>query len=179
LIWIAREGPPEIILVPIVLLLVTLLEILIRGISKSELPAYVTPNEGIKRSVRNGLLILLLVGLSCGVLAGLSCYVIYGPSVRLLWAAVFGLIVGLLLGLPYGLSAAAQHATLRLLMRIQHLAPLRYVRWLDYAVHLRLLYRGADGGYMFIHRLVQDYFATAEINGRYGESSSRALIYRD
>jgi hypothetical protein len=41
-------------------------------------------------------------------------------------------------------------------------APLRYARWLDYAVALKLLYRNGVGGYVFIHGLVREYFAQRE-----------------
>jgi hypothetical protein len=53
--------------------------------------------------------------------------------------------VGLISGLAYGLGATAQHGLLRLQLYRYHLAP--------------LLYRGASGGYVFIHRMVQKYFA--------------------
>ncbi len=81
----------------------------------------------------------------------------YGLSVRLTWWLLVGLMIGLLFGLPFGLAAASQHGALRLLMYMQRISPLRHVRWLDYAVHLR----GASGGYVFIHRIVQDYFNEA------------------
>jgi hypothetical protein len=57
--------------------------------------------------------------------------------------------------LAYGIGAAVQHGLLRLLLWRYHRAPLRYVRWLDYTVHLRLLDRGTGGGYVFIHRIVR------------------------
>jgi len=47
---------------------------------------------------------------------------------------------------------------LRLLLWRHGLAPLRLLRWLEYAVRLRLLYR-AGGGYVFIHKTVQDALA--------------------
>jgi hypothetical protein len=43
--------------------------------------------------------------------------------------------------------------------------PLRLIRWLEYAVHLRVLYR-AGGGYVFIHRTLQDALSGVQPTGR-------------
>ena len=63
-----------------------------------------------------------------------------------------------------GLDAAVQHGIFRLLLWAHHVAPLRSVRWLNYMVQLRLLYRGTSGGYVFIHRIVQNYFCDAVVD---------------
>jgi hypothetical protein len=62
-------------------------------------------------------------------------------------------------GLSFGLGAAVQHGIIRLLFARYDIAPIRYVRWLDHAVSLRLLYRGPGGGFIFMHRLLQEYLA--------------------
>ena len=84
-----------------------------------------------------------------------------------------GLFAGMIAGLVFGLGAAVQHGVFRLLLWRCRLAPLRYVRWLNHAVHLRFLYRGSSGGYVFIHGAVQDYFCAAE-GGRVAEDSPEA-----
>ena len=71
---------------------------------------------------------------------------------------VGGAVLGLIFGVTRGLGAAVQNLTLRLLLAAYRVAPLHYPSWLDHAVDLGLLYRGANGGYLFIHRMVQDYF---------------------
>ena len=88
-----------------------------------------------------------------GLITGLIFGLFSGPAT--------GLVFGLIFGLLFGLGTAVQHGVFRLLLWAHHLAPLRYVRWLNYTVRLRLLYRCTNGGYVFIHRIVQDYFTDA------------------
>jgi len=98
---------------------------------------------------------------------GLSLELILWPIAGLTGLTVWvnaGPIAGLILGLSAGLGAAAQYGVFRVLLWRYRIAPLRYVRWLNSTVHLRLLYRGASGGYVFIHRLVQDYFCDAVVD---------------
>jgi Transposase DDE domain len=130
------------------------------GLSKGLIPIYFTPYDGIRRSVRNGLMVALIVGLFVGLIFGLSDGLSDGLSVGL----IFGLTFGLIAGLAFGLDAAMQHGIFRLLLWAHHIAPLRTVRWLNYMVQLRLLYRGTSGGYVFIHRIVQNYFCDAVVD---------------
>ena len=123
---------------------------------------YSTPNEGIRKSIHNGLFVALIAGLIVG-LTGLIFGLGGGLTDGLIAGLFFGLIVGPIVGLPGGLDAAVQHGVFRLLFGYT-IAPLRYVRWLNYTVQLRLLYRGTSGGYVFIHRIVQDYFCEAVVD---------------
>jgi hypothetical protein len=66
-----------------------------------------------------------------------------------------GTIVG---WLRNGGRANLQHLVLRLILWRNDLAHLRYVRFLDYAAE-RIFLRKVGGGYIFVHRLLQDYFA--------------------
>ena len=66
-----------------------------------------------------------------------------------LWASV---------GLGFDGFASLQHFVLRLLLCCNGSAPLNYVKLLDYAAE-RIFLRKLGGGYMFIHRLRQVYFA--------------------
>jgi hypothetical protein len=50
------------------------------------------------------------------------------------------------------------HPTLRLLLARAGLAPLRYAAFLDHAAG-RVLLRRVGGGWVFVHRLLLDYFA--------------------
>jgi hypothetical protein len=142
------------------------------GLSRDEIPSHVTPVDGVRRSVRNGCLSGLASGVGVGLTIGLiAAYSFWsaGPlradvGSSLLVGLGVGLLVGLvvvgsIVGFAFGLGAAVQNRVLIVLLSAYRLAPLRYVSWLDYTVRLRLLYRGPGGGYVFIHRLVQDYFA--------------------
>ena len=81
-------------------------------------------------------------------------------------AAAFGALLGglgfgLMLGLVYGGFAFIQHFTLRLILYRNGHIPWNYARFLDYATD-RIFLRKVGGGYIFIHRLLLDYFAELE-----------------
>lgn len=120
-----------------------------------------SPNEGIRRSVKNGLLFGLLFGL-VGLLAGLVTAQLFG----LLFGLVGGLLFGLYFGLYTVLGAALEHYTLRFWLWRTHVFPWKAVPFLDDAT-ARILLRRVGGGYNFAHRLLLDYFADA-----YAEASS-------
>ena len=52
-----------------------------------------------------------------------------------------------------------QHHILRFLLWRKDYAPLNYVSFLDYAAGRVFLYK-VGGGYIFIHRLLMEHFAT-------------------
>ena len=61
--------------------------------------------------------------------------------------------------LPFGGAAVIQHFTLRfILYRAGHI-PWNLTRFLDYATE-RIFLRKVGGGYIFVHRLLQEYFAS-------------------
>ena len=60
-----------------------------------------------------------------------------------------------------GGRACIQHLVLRIMLWRNGSAPLHYVRFLDYAAgHIFL--RKVGGGYIFVHRLLLEYFASLE-----------------
>jgi energy-coupling factor transporter ATP-binding protein EcfA2 len=130
-----------------------------------------------RRRSKSGLLLLLLFGLLFGLfggmIPGLILVRILGPvinqDVRLhilagfsVCGGVFGVLLnGLLGGLQFGGKAVLQHFILRFLLWRTGNIPWQYIRFLDEATR-RLLLRKVGSGYVFIHRLVQDYFASLE-----------------
>jgi hypothetical protein len=96
--------------------------------------------------LHDGLVAALPFGLGTGLRAGL-----FG-------GLVIGSFVGLATGLRYGGRACLQHLVLRLSLWYYDGMPRRYVDFLDYAAE-RLFLRRVGGGYIFIHRLLQEYFA--------------------
>ena len=64
----------------------------------------------------------------------------------------------MLVGLYTGGRACLQHLVLRYLLLHNGAAPWHYVAFLDYATE-RLFLRKVGGGYIFVHRLLQEYFA--------------------
>jgi MFS family permease len=121
----------------------------------------VKPNEGIHRSARNGLIIGLPIGLALSSFAfGLVLWLIPTHiSDGLLWCIPLGLIVTVVLFLLNGGYACLQHAVLRFILWCQGYIPWNYADFLDEAAE-RLLLRKVGGGYIFIHRLLLDYFTT-------------------
>ena len=79
----------------------------------------------------------------------------------LFWGLVNGAIPALAVGLYCGWAAYVQHFVLRLLLWWGRLIPFNYAHFLDYAAE-RILLRKVGGGYIFVHRLLLEYFASLE-----------------
>jgi hypothetical protein len=79
----------------------------------------------------------------------------------LFWGPIGGTIPALAVGLSCGGAAYVQHFVLRFLLWCDRRVPLNYPRFLDYATE-RILLRKVGGGYIFIHRLLLEYFASLE-----------------
>ncbi len=125
------------------------------------------PNQGIRHSavnaLRGSLLFsmlgsLLLGGLASGLTSGLG---------RVLIGGLGGLLGG---GLMYGGAAVIKHYSLRLLLALLGLLPLRLVPFLE-AMRERILLQRAGGHYRFIHRTLQEHIA-AMTDGQIDELQS-------
>ena len=136
---------------------------LLAGVERAGITVYVTPNEATWRSFRSGVLVGAVASVLLGAVAGgVVLLLVSDPDV--VWHAVevavaFGFQLGLIIAMAYGLGSAAQHWSLRGLLWAAGIAPLRYGKWLDYAVSLKLLYRSGGGGYVFVHGLLQEHLA--------------------
>ena len=109
-----------------------------------------TPNEGIHRSMKNGLLFLLAGGLITGLGFGLALQ----PSLGLTGGLFFGVVSGFI----FGLRAVIQHYNLRFHLWRTHTFPWKAQHFLDDAVD-RIFLRRVGGGYSFVHRLLLNYLA--------------------
>jgi MFS family permease len=93
----------------------------------------------------------------------LGFYPTAGQAFWTLDALFRGLYTGMTLGLAAGLycggAAYMQHFVLRFLLWCTRRVPFSYPRFLDYAAE-RILLRKVGGGYIFIHRLLLEYFAS-------------------
>jgi hypothetical protein len=128
---------------------------LVGGLSMKQLTerVHLSPNEGIWRSVKNGLRFTLFVGLFIGLFIRLVDGLFYG--------LFYGLFVGLSFGLFYGLSAFVQHFVLRIFLWRTNGLPWNLIPFLDEAAE-RLFLRKVGGSYIFVHRLLLEYFATLD-----------------
>ncbi|SRR6266487_127945 len=143
------------------------------GLSKKMLDEHdiLRPNQGIWRAawnaVRFGLAFGLLFGLLFWMIFGLLFWGILGPIGGLLFGLAFGLFLGPAFGLIIGLRSRSggliciQHVILRILLWRSGSIPWNYPRFLDYAAE-RILLRKVGGGYIFVHRLLLDYFASLD-----------------
>lgn len=137
------------------------------GLTSVQVGKRMIPNQGIWQSAKNalrvGLVVWLAVGLPIGLASGLAWGLVYGPGSGLTVGLTVGLTIGLAFGLAVGLFfgglASIQHFTLRFILYRNGYMPWSYARFLDYAAE-RIFLRKVGGGYIFVHRLLQDYFAS-------------------
>lgn len=124
------------------------------------------PNEGIRRSakngIHNGLVLAPFAGLFTGLFAFFHAEAYAGIGLALvlgLLQIVFsGLLYGAILGLISGLGAFFQHYILRFWLACSGIFPWRAVPFLEDAT-TRMLLQRVGGGYRFTHRLLLEYFA--------------------
>jgi hypothetical protein len=72
-------------------------------------------------------------------------------------------VLGLVGAFGFGGLACIQHLVLRVLLWRSKALPWDLPRFLDYAAE-RILLRKVGGGYIFIHRLLLEYFVTLDDN---------------
>jgi len=116
-------------------------------------------NQGIVASFHNMLYFGTPFGIIMGVVLGIGMVTAGFREVSVasfpLW-----LFIGVFFGyLALGGLAVVQHFILRLTLWLAGYTPFNLVHFLDHAANLILL-RKAGGGYMFIHRLILEHFAT-------------------
>lgn len=117
-----------------------------------------TPNEGIRRSAINGLLIGLSAGLIAGLSSGLVFALIGGRFVGLAFGLFLGVAFSLTFGFTVGGKAFLQHCIVRGVLALSGCAPWRYKSFLD-TMTKRLFLRRNGSGYRFVHQLLRDYLA--------------------
>ena len=111
----------------------------------------------------------LTVGLIGGLIWGLSAALSGGFSGRsagwmgglitgLSGGVKIGLIAGLFVGFYCGGAAVIKHYGLRLVLWLTGYTPFKFVKFLDHCAKLILL-KKVGGGYIFIHRMLLEYFA--------------------
>jgi eukaryotic-like serine/threonine-protein kinase len=142
-----RNGPS---IVPIGGLIGGLIRGLVGGFMDRVKADEASSNQGIKLSRNNSLAVFLVSWLTVGL--------IFGPPIGLIFGPVGGLIAGLFGGLNRGGSAVIKHYALRLTLWRNEYMPLNLVALLDHCARLILL-KKVGGGYIFIHRMLLEYFA--------------------
>jgi hypothetical protein len=135
------------------------------GFTRGQVVLRASPNQGIRRSVRRS----FLCGLVALLVTAVSMVFIFPPLEQRggVLAAIVDLAwrMCLSLGLPFALAhggyTGLSHGALRLILWRRGAIPLNYVDFLDHATDC-IFMRRVGGGYMFVHRLVQEHFARHE-----------------
>lgn len=146
----------------------------------------IVPNQGVWNSLKNSIIGALIGVLISGLLVGMfdwwSDVII--TSVQMLdsgfddmaimqvikhfatgWSGLKYLVIGLsgLVGwLFYGGRTCIQHFNLRFILSFKGYIPWNYAHFLDYATE-RIFMQKIGGGYIFIHRMLMEYFAQMEL----------------
>jgi hypothetical protein len=125
------------------------------GVIEGDITTRTVTNEGIRRSLRNA----AVIGVVGGLLVALGGSLFFGLLPTLGGWLMFGLGGGLIFGLFYGGATVLQHYTLRWMLYRNGSLPLRLVPFLDYCAE-RIFLRKVGGGYVFVHRLLMEHFAS-------------------
>lgn len=151
---ICRDGATtENIIASLILgLILGLIIGLIHAIKGSEIEAKVVPNQGIRRSALNAGIVTVISLLILGIII-LNFFPegIRSPTSIITWSLILGLLFG-------GGITLIQHYSLRVILWFRDHIPLNLVRLLDYASE-RIFLRKVGSGYIFIHRMLLEYFA--------------------
>lgn len=133
------------------------------GLTGNEIEMKTIPNQNIHRSAHSALRIAIAMGLPFGLANGVG----YGLAVG--WAGGIGngisagMVGSITFWLMCGGLACIQHVVVRLLLCRNGATPWNYARFLDYATE-RIFLRRVGGGYIFIHRLLLEYFAAVDVS---------------
>ncbi|HAO11019.1 MAG TPA: signal transduction protein [Planktothrix sp. UBA8407] len=111
----------------------------------------VKPNQGIWTSLKNGLFLLFIFIFVLGIFSILVNF-------SLVWSTAIAVLLGIF---SSGIFACIQHFALRIFLYRSGKIPWNYARFLDYATE-RIFLQKVGGGYIFIHRLLLDHFASLE-----------------
>jgi hypothetical protein len=159
-----RGGP---LVRPLVGLIIGLTIGLIRVVAKVQLTekGHLALNEGIRQTVKDILIIGLLGGLAVGLpfVPGIktSRGLVGGLGITVGDSLAGTLIIGLTSALIFGLSSFVHHFLLRFFLWRSNCLPWDLIPFLDEAV-ARLLLRKVGGSYVFMHRLLLEYFSSTD-----------------
>jgi len=123
----------------------------------------VKPNQGTYRSIKTAFISGAVVVSGCMLISLIVLWLLHFSResgwYMLLPGWMIGCFLGMIVWLVSGGLFSLKHFALRLALWIFRSAPLRYVTFLNYAVE-RLFLRKVGGGYIFVHRMLLDYFAS-------------------
>nr|BBH91744.1 hypothetical protein KTC_64950 [Thermosporothrix sp. COM3] len=127
------------------------------------------PNEGIRRSASHACFAACVFGPLGGLASGSVCALAFGllgqvsrwPVLGVGFGIIFTVVFALIFGMVRGGNACIEHYLLRLQLWWEGAMPWRYTRFLDEAAE-RIVLCKRGGGYLFLHRLLLEYFASGQ-----------------
>lgn len=138
--------------------ILTLAGVIFGGLTGRIVQTTTMPNQGVRQSAINAAVWGGTVGMFFGVLGGIIGWLSTSETIAGLTLTAYGAFFGLIAAIWYGGLDVIKHYSLRLILSMDGRMPRRYSRFLNYTVE-RILLRRVGGGYIFIHRLLADYFA--------------------
>lgn len=153
-----------------------LLFALLFGLRAGDIETSVYPNQGIRRSAHRAIQVGSVVGLIGGLSIGVLEKLVFGWDTGLRSGLFRGTLLGLVGGLAYGGYACLSHFALRVVLWRKGYLPWNITRFLDYCAE-RVFLRKVGGGYIFVHRLLLDYFATLDTSE--GALSEQPPVQKD
>lgn len=155
------EGSPSLATLVVASTSCALLLLFISGLTSGNIDTTTRPNEGIFSSLSNA----VRIGSILVIMLTFVCIQLVAPSNSLAQGILVGIVngisIGYLLSLAFGGFSSIQHVTLRLILYRAVNIPWNYAQFLDYAAE-RVFLRKVGGGYIFVHRLLMEYFAGLE-----------------
>lgn len=115
------------------------------------------PNQGIRESAKNTI-IISLISWPAGMLLYALLRVAVGQTVEPVRALNSGLSLALFFCMAYGGIACIQHCLLRLILWLSGAIPWNYAHFLSYAADLHFI-KQVGGRYRFMHDLLRSHFA--------------------
>jgi hypothetical protein len=141
---------------------------ILRGLTGPDIQRRTAPNQGMRQSAKNMGVFAIVGGLIVGLPYGLTNLMAMAGMTRVApnaqdWVnlAVAPAVLFAVMGALVPGAACVQHYALRFVFWCFGLAPLRYVRFLNYATESTLLQR-VGGRYRFLHELLREHFAAIE-----------------
>ena len=122
--------------------------VIIRGFTGPRIQKLTNPDQGIRKSAKNSLLFGIIGASILRLTATMLGWTVNG------WT-IFGFSFGIVAG---GVDTCIKHLIIRILLFQRGSTPWNYARFLDYATE-RIFLQKVGGGYIFIHRLLLEYFA--------------------
>lgn len=136
------------------------------GIDGVEIENKVLPNQGIRKSIINTLIINFWIALFTTPLIFIIQLTNENSFQPLITSLVLGLLFGILIGILRSGIPAIKHFVLRIILWCSGYIPWNYARFLDYCTN-RLFLQRVGGRYRFMHNLLRQHFAR-----KYGESNN-------